>query len=305
MRIVSLVPAATEIVAELGAGKSLVGISHECDWPPSVQHLPRVTTTPIDQTGSSAEIDAAVRSARAEGRAVIAVDRGQLAQLRPDLILTQDVCDVCAVADGEVFSLARALEPSPAVVSLGARSVAGVFADIESIGQAVDRSGAAAALVTRLRDRLEGLRGPGTGEPRRVVCIEWLEPVFLAGHWVPELIAAAGGVDVGAAPGAHSRMATLEEVEALAPDLILVAPCGFGLERAGREFQAFEERLSAAGGRPISSWGGDVWLLDGNSYTSRPGPRVVETAGLVSAALRGVALPGARRWIRSTSQSTA
>jgi iron complex transport system substrate-binding protein len=296
MRVVSLVPAATEIVAALGAEGSLVGISHECDWPRPVRQLPRVTTTPIDPGRASGAIDAEVRRLHAEGRPVIGVDGGALAGLRPDLILTQDLCDVCAVVDGDVRALASALDPAPALLPLRARTLEGIFADIAAVGAALDRVDEARELVASLRRRLERLER-GDGSPRRrVVCLEWLDPIYLAGHWVPELIEAAGGRDVGAPPGAHSRRATIEEVEALRPELILVAPCGFDLARAGREYAAFEEVVRMAGGRPPAAWGMPVWLIDGNAYTSRPGPRVVDGAERIAGALGGRGQEGIRRW---------
>jgi iron complex transport system substrate-binding protein len=296
MRVVSLVPAATEIVAALGAEGSLAGISHECDWPPSVRQLPRVTTTPIDPSRASGAIDAEVRRLQAEGRPVIGVDGAALAALLPDLILTQDLCDVCAVVDGDVRALASALDPAPALLALRARTLEGIFADIAAVGTALDRVDVARELMAGLRNRLAQLGG-GNGSPRRrVVCLEWLDPIYLAGHWVPDLIEAAGGRDVGARPGAHSRRATIEEVEALRPELILVAPCGFDLARAGREYAAFEEGVRAAGGPPPSAWGAPVWLIDGNAYTSRPGPRVVDGAERIAGALGGRGQEGIRRW---------
>lgn len=294
MRVVSLVPAGTEIVAALGAGHLLAGISHECDWPPEVQQLPRVTTTPIDVSSGSGAIDASVRRARELGLPVIGVDAARLRELRPDLILTQDLCEVCAVADDEALDIARAIEPAPGLLSLRARTLDGIFADIAAIGAAIARERESEALISRLNARLEEIKaGQGPGSPR-VVCIEWLDPVFLAGHWVPELIAWAGGTDVGAEPGDHSRVFELEDVEAMAPDLVLVAPCGFGLDRAEAEFLAFEQRVLARGGRPPSSWGGKVHLLDGNAYTSRPGPRVVDGAALIAAAIRDTPISGLR-----------
>ena len=296
MRVVSLLPAATEIVAALGAEGSLVGISHECDWPPSVRHLPRVTATPIDASRQSGAIDAEVRRLHAQGRPVIGVDGGLLAELRPDLILTQDLCDVCAVVDGDVRALAAPLGPSPALLPLRARTLEGIFEDVAAVGAALDRVDEAGELVAGLRRRLARLQRDDGTPPPRVVCLEWLDPIYLAGHWVPELIEAAGGRDVGARPGAHSRRTTIEEVEASGAELILVAQCGFDLARAGREYAAFEEAVRKAGGRPPSAWGAPVWLIDGNAYTSRPGPRVVDGAERIAGALRGKGQEGIRRW---------
>jgi iron complex transport system substrate-binding protein len=298
MRVVSLVPAATEMVVALGAETALVAVSHECDWPASLDSLPRMTVTPIDASLPSGAIDADVRRLRAAARPVIAVDGGLLRALRPDLILTQDLCDVCAVSDGDVRSLAAALDVSPKLLPLRARTLAGIFADIRAVGTGLALESRADLLVNDLISRLENLESGHPTRPPRVVCVEWLDPIYLAGHWVPELISAAGGLDVGAEPGSHSRVVTLDELEALAPDLVLVAPCGFGLDRAETEFLELEARLRANGQRPLSSWEIPMWLLDGNAYTSRPGPRVVDGANRISAAIRGVAMDGLRAAIR-------
>lgn len=296
MRVVSLLPAATEMVAALGAGGSLVGISHECDWPPSVQHLPRVTLTAVDASRPSAEIDAEVRRGLTAGQPVIAVDAAQLLALRPDLLLTQDLCKVCAVSDGDVRALGATLETPPRLLPLQGRTLSGVFADIAAVGAALGAEDEAEELVAGLRDRLRRLGAGSLPVRPRVVCLEWLDPIYLAGHWVPEQIAAAGGQDVGAGPGTHSRTTTLRELEALAPEVVLVAPCGFGLERTREEYRRFEKAVRVEGGRPPSSWGAAVWLLDGNAYTSRPGPRLVDGAGRMAALLRGRETPGAMSW---------
>lgn len=288
MRIVSLVPAATEMVVALGAEASLVGISHECDWPPSVRHLPRVTATPIDTSARSGTIDAQVRRAQGEGVPVIGIEAALLRSLAPDLILTQELCDVCAVTDAGIESIGKFLHPAPGILSLKARTLEGIFADIAALGARLDISDEADELIAGLRYRLGRLIPPS---PRpRVVCIEWLDPIFLAGHWVPDLIAGAGGADVGAFAGSHSRTVSLDAIRALAPDLVLVAPCGFGLERSETEYRAFERAMSPG-------WGVPVWLLDGNAYTSRPGPRVVDGAERIAAAMMGRDLTGLKHYI--------
>lgn len=291
-RVVTLLPAATEIVAALGAVGSLVGVSHECDYPAAARELPRLTTTSIDPGAAASRIDADVSRLRAEGRPVIGVDGDVLRALAPDLIVAQGLCEVCAVVDGEAHRLARLLDPPPAVVSLSAITLAGISLDIRRIGQALGRPAEAEALVLDLERRLARLAPTRpAGEPRRVVCIEWLEPLYLAGHWVPELVAAAGGRDVGARPGDHSTRRDWSEVAALRPDLVLVALCGFGVERARRDLDA----LAHAEARSLLAQA-EVWLLDGNAYTSRPGPRVVDGAERIHAALEGRELPGLSRW---------
>ena len=290
-RVVTLLPAATEIVAALGGSASLVGVSHECDYPPAVQRLPRLTGTRIDRAAPQALIDHEVRQLSAEGRPVIAVDGEALRRLAPDLIVTQGLCEVCAVADGEVHRLARLLDPPPEIISLSATTLPGIWLDIRRIGDALGLADEAEELVLALESRLRRLgRSPLPGTPR-VVCVEWLEPLYLAGHWVPELIAAAGGRDVGALPGAHSARQEWNDVAALRPDVVLVALCGFGVERAGRDLDELADADALATLRRA-----EVWLLDGNAYTSRPGPRVVDGAERIRDALEGHEGPGLRRW---------
>jgi iron complex transport system substrate-binding protein len=299
-RVVSLVPAGTEIVAALGAERLLVGVSHECDWPASVRGLPRVTTTPIDPSSSSLAIDRRVRELASGGKPVIAVNPDVLASLEPDVIIVQDVCAVCAATEDGLSDLSAAMPSSPRRLALSARTLDGIFRDIATVGRALELPTMAAGLITGLRERLEALSAGAGLERPRVVCLEWLDPVFLAGHWVPDLIRAAGGNDVGAIPGAHSVQATLERVRDLAPDVVLVAPCGMGLAQGQRELQGLERRMKREGVTPISEWGAAVWVLDGNAYTSRPGPRVVEAAELIAWALGGVERPGLIRWASGT-----
>jgi iron complex transport system substrate-binding protein len=282
VRIVTLLPAATEIVVALGAADDLVGISHECDYPPSIMGLPRVTTTNIDSTAPSGLIDREVRRLYEAGQPVIAIDAAQLSRLRPDVIITQGLCEVCAVADGSVFRLAEALQPSPRVVSLSARDLAGIWADIATVGDAVDLADDAEELVLGLQARLQRLRALGPSHRARVLCVEWLDPLYLAGHWVPELVDAAGGVDAGARPGSHSARAEWHAVGELAPDHVLIMLCGFGVERARSELEGLSDpdAIELMTRTP-------TWIIDGNAYTSRPGPRVVDAAEQIHSILLG------------------
>jgi iron complex transport system substrate-binding protein len=294
VKVVSLLPAATEIVCALGAGDSLVGVSHECDYPPEITGLPRVTATPIDQAWSGQLIDAEVRRLRAAGTPVIGVDAARLRALAPDLILTQDLCEVCAVADGEVYRLAERMQPIPGMLALKARNIEGIWEDVRRIGNAIGRGGPAARLTRELQERLARLSRRGPADRPGIVCIEWLDPLYLAGHWVPQLIDAAGGRDLGAQPGAHSVVTSWDRVRELAPDLVLIALCGFGLDRA------FKELDTLADNHWLHTSSAPIWVVDGNAYTSRPGPRVVEGAELVASAIRGVERPGMVRYKRTT-----
>ncbi len=291
MRVVTLLPGATEIVAALGGAGSLVAVSHECDFPASVPHLPRVTSTPLDPNLPGAAIDAEVRRLREAGRAVIAVEADALRRLAPDLIITQDLCEVCAVADGAVHSLAAALDPAPRVLALTGRTVDGVMADILAVARALDLEPEGDELIAGLRSRLARLRRGAPAVAPGVLCIEWLEPVYLAGHWVPDLVAAAGGRDVGAEPGAHSAVTTWAAAAERRPDLIVVMLCGFGVTRATAELDALRD--PAAGALLASA---PVWVLDGNAYSSRPGPRIVDGAERLQAAMRGVERSGLVPW---------
>jgi iron complex transport system substrate-binding protein len=291
MRVVTLLPAATEIVAALGAEDQLVGISHECDFPDSVAHLPRVTATPVDSTRPGASIDAQVQVLRQAGRPVIGIDIEQLRRLAPDLIVTQGLCEVCAVSDGEVHRLSDVLSPAPTILSLNARTLGGVWEDIRSVGIALDRRSQAERLIDRLEGRLARLQASQPPARQRVVCIEWLEPLYLAGHWVPDQVAAAGAEDVGARPGSHSTRREWEDLLPLRPDLVFIALCGFGVQRARGELGELRHpiALELLADHP-------VWIVDGNAYTSRPGPRLVDGAERLQAALLGREMAGLARW---------
>jgi len=291
MRVVTLLPAATEIVAALGAEDQLVGISHECDFPESIRHLPRVTVTPVDGTRPGTEIDAQVRALREAGRPVIGIDIDQLRQLAPQLIVTQGLCQVCAVSDGEVHRLSGVLSAAPQILSLNARTLAGVWDDIRSVGIALDRRPQAERLIDQLEDRLANLAASRPEGRRRAVCVEWLDPLYLAGHWVPDQVAVAGAEDVGARPGSHSARWEWEDLTPLRPDIVFIALCGFGVERARGEL----ERLRHPDAQRLLA-NHPVWLVDGNAYTSRPGPRIVDGAERLQAALLGREMPGLARW---------
>jgi iron complex transport system substrate-binding protein len=296
MRVVSLLPGATEIVATLGGADRLVGISHECDHPASVLDRPRVTTTPVDPRLSSAAIDAEVRRLRDGGRPVIGIDAAALRRLAPDLLITQSLCEVCAVADGEAYRLATALDRPPRVLGLGGTTLAGVWQDVRAVGAALGLTREAETLVAGLEGRLALLRADAPAARTRVLCVEWLDPLYVAGHWVPELVEAAGGADVAARPGSHSARLTWGEVARLRPDLVLVLLCGFGIERSLAELEAI-----GPDAREVLGGAAPVWVLDGNAYASRPGPRLVDGAERIAAALRGREMPGIARWRHAVS----
>jgi iron complex transport system substrate-binding protein len=298
MRIVSLLPAGTEIVAALGCEARLVGVSHECDYPASILHLPKVTRTPVDSSLSSSRIEAQVREIQAAGKPVIALEASVLETLAPDLILTQDLCEVCAVADGEVYRLADRISSPPEVVPLRARDLDGILEDIRTVGRALGIEEAAGDVVRSLEMRLRTIDDTAHRPRRRVLCIEWLDPLYFAGHWVPELVHAAGGEDVGAKPGVRSTRRGWTEAVALKPDLLLVMLCGFGVERSEKELAEVQDPVAA---RLLGDT--ETWVLDGNSYTSRPGPRVVDGTLRIRAALQGQEMDGLRRYAPTGARS--
>ncbi len=282
MRVVSLLPAATEIVAALGAGGMLVGVSHECDYPPEVRALPRVTRSRIDPARASAEIDRAVAEAKRTGVPPIEVDIALIARLRPDVIIGQSVCEVCAVGPGELERVVATLIPTPWVVTLHAHTLAGVLDDIGKVGDAMQLTDEAKELIAGLRYRLDRLgKRTGDGARPRVLVLEWLDPPYVAGHWVPELVQLAGGHAVVGAAGEPSQPHPWRELVALAPDIVVIALCGFDVTRAREEFAAVSD------GDARALFDRRVEFLDGNAYTSRPGPRLADAAELLARLIHG------------------
>ncbi|MEP6618843.1 MAG: ABC transporter substrate-binding protein [bacterium] len=281
LRIISLLPGGTEIVVALGALDSLVGITHECDYPPSVTTRPRVTASTVDREAASAEIDAAVRVLSKSGMPVFALEAGDLRRLAPNVILTQSLCDVCAVSEGDVQSIASVLDPSPRVVALVGTTLDGVWTDIRTIGDAIGRGAAADILLADLDNRLKEVHRvlKAARAPRpRVAVVEWLDPLFAAGHWTPELVKRGGGIDVLAEAGAHSVEVSVERIRSARPELLLFAPCGFDIERSEREARALFGTDEWAWARDI-----EAWAIDGNALTSRPGPRLANAIEVIAA----------------------
>jgi iron complex transport system substrate-binding protein len=297
MRVVSLLPAATEIVAALGALPALVGITHECDFPPEVSRLPRLTTSVVDRDATSAGIDAAVRTLAASGAPVFALDADELRRLAPTVILTQSLCEVCAIGAGQVCALADVVTPAPRVLQLSGTTLDGVWEDITAVGAALGHGAAAADLLAGIAARLravhETLKAARAPRPR-VAVIEWLDPLFTAGHWTPELVRRAGGIDVLASPGAHSTTTTVNAVREAHPDLLLFAPCGFDVDRAEREARALLDTSDWAWARRLPAW-----ALDGNALTSRPGPRLADAVEVMAAIVApGLFPPSDHRYAR-------
>lgn len=274
MRIVSLLPAATEIVALLGATDHLVGITHECDYPDVVGSRARVTKSAIPHTHDPAAIDAAVSQAHGEGLALFTLDEARIRALHPDVILTQALCDVCAVSETDVRALASRLSPEPRVVTLGGTSVDGIYDDIRAVANAIDANDEADEVLAGLKNRVkhvhEMLKAAQAPRPR-VAVIEWTDPIYVAGHWGPEQVKRAGGIDVLGVPGEHSVIVSMDTLRDVNPDVLIFAPCGYSVRAATAE-------AARCLSQPAWSWVGDraVWAMDANGLTSRPGPRVVD-----------------------------
>lgn len=310
-RICSLLPSATEIVCALGLEDRLVAVTHECDYPPSAAAKPHITRSTIDPDGlTGREIDAAVRESLSQESTLYHLDAGLLERLQPDLVLTQELCEVCAVGPEEVRSVMRSLSTKPRMLSLEPRTLDDVLDTVLEVGYATGVPPRATEVTRALRGRLERVREAVSGAPTvPVLTLEWIDPLFVGGHWVPQMVEAAGGRDVLGRAGVPSRTATWEEVAEAAPEVIVVMPCGFGLERSRVELDATP--LPAIWDTLPAVVSGRVFVVDGSSYFNRPGPRLVDgveiLAGILhpelwpesghggwSAYSRASALPGTR-----------
>lgn len=286
-RIVSLIASATEIVCELGLGRHLVGRSHECDYPPGIEHLPCCTKPGFDCLGDSREIDQRVKQSLAGALSVYEVFDNVLEALQPTHILTQTQCAVCAVSLADVErSVACRLASRPRIVSLEPNSLAGIWDDMRRVAGSLDVD--SEPTIARLKARIQALGEAAQTHPAkpRVVCIEWLEPLMAAGNWTPELVELAGGVSVFGAAGSHSPWMTWEQLVAADPDVIIAMPCGFPISRTREEMHWITARPEYADLRAVRN--GRVYIADGNQYFNRPGPRVVESLQILTEILHGV-----------------
>jgi len=276
VRIASLVPSATETLFALGLGDEVIAVTHECDPPPEAADLPHVTRDVLPPDLSTAEIDAAVRERTLEGRSIYELDADELIDLEPDLIVTQALCQVCAVSYEDVVSLAGRIPSQPQVIALDPHTLGEVLGDVRTLAEATDRRDAGVDLVQDAAGRIDRVRLAVRGAERpRVAALEWLDPVFAAGHWTPQLIDYAGGEDVLGLPGEHSAQTTWEEVAAGRPEVVVVMPCGYDAGRSYEEALDHAEQLRALGAREIAA-------VDAAAYFSRPGPRLVDGLELLA-----------------------
>jgi iron complex transport system substrate-binding protein len=287
MRIVSLVPSATEMLFALGVGDEVTAVTHECDHPARALELPKVTRDVIGPGLPPDEIDRAVRELTAQGRSIYELDEHALARLQPDLIVTQALCAVCAVSYDDVRAIADRLESRPQVLSLDPHTLGEVLGDVRTLAQATDAKDAGVDLVQDAASRIDRVRlAVRAAEPVRVAALEWLDPVFVAGHWTPKLIEYAGGLDVLGMPGEHSEQRTWDDVRAAGPEVVVVMPCGYDADRALEEAESYADELASLGARRIVA-------VDAAAHFSRPGPRLIEGLELLGHILHPDRLPEA------------
>ena len=276
MRIVSLVPSATETLFALGLGPDVIAVTHECDYPPAARELPKITRDVLPAGLTAGQIDAAVKERTLAGQSIYELDADLLHDLRPDLIVTQELCSVCAVSYDDVRAVAEEIDTHPRVISLDPRTVGEVLGDIRTLAQATDRKDAAVDLVRDASARIDRVRLAVRGARRpRVAALEWLDPPFAAGHWTPQLIDYAGGEDVLGFAGEKSEERTWQDVGASQPDIVIVMPCGYDAEIAHREAEMHRDELAAVGA-------GEIVAVDAAAYFSRPGPRIIDGLELLA-----------------------
>ncbi len=281
MRIVSLLPSATEIICELGFRDQLVGRSHECDQPESVKDLPKLTDSSVKNTGNSSEIDQSIKSLLKNGLSIFNVKADLLAEVNPDIVFTQDHCEVCAVSFDDVKSAVhRYCGKDPEVISLSPTNLSEIYQSIKTIGEALDADEKANELVKELRLRMDIIRNTVIGEPvKRVACLEWIEPLMTGGNWIPELLEIVGGDYLLSEPGKHSPWIDWEDVVDENPDVILMMPCGYDINQTLNEMQLLTQKEDWESIKAVQN--DDVYILDGNRYFNRPGPTIYESTRIL------------------------
>jgi iron complex transport system substrate-binding protein len=287
MRIVSLLPSCTEIVCALGCAERLVGRSHECDFPAEIQSVPVCTAARLDTASSSSAINGQIKSLLERALSIYEIDTARLRELRPDVILTQAQCEVCAVSLADLEkALPQTLARRAKIISVAPLRLADVWTDMQTIADALGVSEEGRAVLLRLKNRVVDviLKTCMIKKRPSVACVEWLDPLMAAGNWVPEMVELAGGRDVLGLPGRHSAWLEWNNLAQADPDVILLMPCGFGLERARREAAALQGRPEWPKLRAVKSK--NVFVTDGNYYFNRPGPRVVESIEILAEILQ-------------------
>jgi iron complex transport system substrate-binding protein len=284
MRIASLLPSATEILYALDLGDSVAGVTFECDYPPEARQKPILVDTVLAHNLSSSEIDRDVTEYAAHGDSIYRIHRGLLESIGVDLVVTQELCDVCAVSTSHLSKTLHGLHPQPDVLTLTPHTLEDVFADIESVGRAAGCEQRALGLTRALRDRIEQVRARPKRQSPTVACLEWLMPPFNAGHWVPEMVALAGGIDRLGALGEYSTRIEWEQLQTLDPDVVIVMPCGYNTQAAADEYKRTE--LPAWWSDLSAVRSGRVYAVNATAYFSRPGPRLVDGVEVLYALLQ-------------------
>jgi iron complex transport system substrate-binding protein len=288
MRIVSLVPHATELLFALGLGDQVVGVTHECDFPAEARERRHVTRDRLPAGLTAGQVDAAVRSYTERGEAIYELDEQALTELRPDLVVTQELCPVCAVSYDDVQAIAARMPDPPKVVALDPKTYGETIGDVKTVAKATGAEVAALGLIARAARRVDAVTAAveGVQHRPRVAAIEWFDPVFVAGHWTPQLIEMAGGFDVLGFAGEPSEQTTWEAVAAASPDVVIAMPCGYDARRALAEAERFAGELRSVGA-------GQVVAVDASAYFSRPGPRLVDGLELLAHILHPDRVPSA------------
>jgi iron complex transport system substrate-binding protein len=287
VRIVSLVPHATELLFALGLGDEVIAVTHECDHPREALQRPQVTRDVLAGGLSAGEIDAAVRERTLAGEAIYELDRQALERAAPDLIVTQELCPVCAVSYEEVAEIAKELPSRPRVIALDPKTLGETLGDVRTLAEATDRRDRGVELVGEIAGRVDRVKLAVRAQPRvRVAALEWLDPVYVAGHWTPQMIELAGGEDVLGLPGERSEVVSWEQVVAARPEVVVVMPCGYDAQRSLLEATTFAAKLSAIGARRIVA-------VNASAYFSRPGPRLIDGLELLARILHPERFAGA------------
>ena len=283
LRLISFLPAATEMACALGLEEQLVGVSHECDFPAVAKTKPVVVRAALPlETMSLREIDVAVAERMGSGQSLYQVDENLLRELKPNVILTQNLCQVCAPSGNELTAALKLLDLKPEIVWMSPHSIGEIFGNIRELGQAIGRSAQAEEVIAAARARLERVADITKKASRRprVFCLEWVEPYYCCGHWVPEMIEIAGGQDALGRKGADSVRIPWSEIEAWSPEILIVSPCGFGVERAVEQARRLLQQPGWSELPAVRD--GQVFAMDANAYFARPGPRVVDGVELLA-----------------------
>lgn len=289
MRVCSLLPSATEMLFAMGAGDDVVGVTFECDYPAEARKRPQVVFSRMPEGLAPAEIDALVKATGAEGKSLYFADFDLLESLAPELVVLQDLCHVCAIDSPTLARDLSRLPSRPQVVSLNASALEAIFREIEMLGEVAGHAEGARRLAAGLRKRVNRVResAGATKQRPRVLCLEWLDPPFQGGHWVPEMVEIAGGDPLLATPAEKSVRITWDQIVASQPDIVVVMPCGYHLADTVRQFHEIEKKFPAEWRELPATLNGRVYAVDGSAYFSRPGPRVVDGLEILQAIISG------------------